>query len=112
MAMNVVSTPPLNTPVRRTGVTTAVAGATELVAAEAGRRIRVLGLISVTTAANSIKFQSATTDITALFPLAANGGFTLPFTEHGWCETAVGEALNINLSAATSTGTQVVYMVV
>lgn len=112
MAMNVTSTPPLNTPVRRIGVTAAGAGANALVSAEAGRRIRVLGLVAVTTAANSIKFQSATTDITGLFPLAANGGFTLPFNEHGWFETTAGEALNINLSAATSTGTQVVYMVV
>lgn len=112
MAMNVVSIPPLNTAVRRVGSTPAALGANLLVAAEAGRRIRVLGIIAVTTAANSIKFQSDTTDISGLFPLAANGGFTLPFNEHGWFETLAGQALNINMSVATSTGVQVVYMVV
>lgn len=112
MAMNVVNIPPLNTAVRRKGQTATNSGATAVVAAEAGRRIRVLGMIVVSTTANSIKLQSDTTDITGLFPLAANGGFTLPFNEHGWCETASGEALNINMSAATSTGLQIVYMVV
>ena len=112
MAMNVVNIPPLNTAVRRTALTTAASGATALVAAEAGRRIRVLGIVAITTLANSIKLQSATTDISGLFPLAANGGLVLPYCDHGWVETASGEALNINLSVGTSTGIQVIYMVV
>lgn len=112
MAMNVTSTPPLNTAVRRKALTTASSGATELVAAEAGRRIRVLGIVAITTLANSIKLQSATTDISGLFPLAANGGLVLPYCDHGWVETTAGQALNINMSVATSTGIQVIYMVV
>ena len=112
MAMNVQIVPPLNTAVRRKAVTTAALGATELVAAEAGRRIRVLAIVAITTLANSINLESATTDISGIFPLAANGGLVLPYTEQGWCETAVGEALNITLSAATSTGIQLIYMVV
>jgi len=111
MAMNVCIVPPLNTAVRRKALTTATSGA-ELVAAEAGRRIRVLGIVAITTLANSINLESGTTDITGIFPLAANGGLVLPYTEQGWCETAVGEALNITLSVATSTGIQLIYMVV
>lgn len=112
MAMNVCVVPPLNTAVRRKALTTASSGATELVAAEAGRRIRVLGMVAITTLANSINLESATTDITGIFPLAANGGLVLPYTEQGWCETAEGVALNITMSVATSTGIQLIYMVV
>lgn len=90
----------------------AAAGATGLVAAVAGKKIRVLALLAVTTLANNIKLQSGNTDITGLFPLAANGQLPLPFNEHGWCETVAGAALNINLSAATATGVQLVYTLI
>jgi len=69
-------------------------------------------MVVVTTLANSVNLESGTTDITAIFPLAANGGFSLPYCEHGWCETAVGAALNVTLSVATSTAIQVIYMVI
>lgn len=112
MAMNVQIVPPRTTAVRRVAVTTAASGATALVAAEEGRRIRVLAIVAISTLANSINLESGTTDITGIFPLAANGGLVLPYTEQGWCETAEGEALNITMSVATSTGIQLIYMVV
>jgi hypothetical protein len=71
----------------------------------------VLSVVLVSTAANSVKFLSAATQISATFPLAANGGVVLPFNDHGWFETAVSEALNLNMTAATSTGVQVHYIV-
>lgn len=111
MAMNTVRIAPLSTAVRKTYVNASSLGSNAVVTAESGRKIRVLAMVAVTTLANSIKLMSAATDITATFPLAANGGFTLPFNEHGWCETAAGEALNINLSVATATGVQIVYQV-
>lgn len=111
MAMNVVNIPPLQTAVQRAAVTTATTGAT-LVAAVTGKKIRVLAMVAITTLANSINLDSNTTDITGIFPLAANGGLVLPYCEHGWCETVAGEALNITLSVATSTGIQLIYMVV
>jgi hypothetical protein len=86
-------------------------GNTAVVAALPNARIRVLSVAVVAAAANSVKFQSGTTDISALFAFAANGGLVLPFNEHGWFETAVGEALNINLSAATAVGAQIQYIV-
>ena len=86
-------------------------GNTEVVAAQAsGIRIRVLAVIVVSTLANIVKFQSATTDISASYPLAANGGFVLPMNPHGWFETAAAAALNINLSVATATGVNVVWV--
>jgi hypothetical protein len=111
MAMNVINVVPLNTAVQRAAVTTATSGAT-LVAAQTGKRIRVLAMVAITTLANSINLDSGTTDITGIFPLAANGGLVLPFCEHGWCETAAGEALNVTISVATSTGIQLIYMVI
>lgn len=85
-------------------------GDTEIVAAVAGAKIRVLALAMVTTSANSVHFRSATTPISATFPLGANGGVVLSLNEHGWFETAAGEALNINMSAASATGVQIQYI--
>lgn len=90
----------------------AAAGSNVLIAAVAGKKIRVLGLMAVAAAANSIKLQSAAADITGLFALAANGQLSLSFNEHGWCETVAGDALNINLSAAAAVGVQVVYTLI
>ncbi len=107
---NVTRTSPLKTAHLNVGITSSSSGSNTVVAAAAGVRYRVLSAVVVSTIANSVKFMSAATDITATFPLGANGGLVLPFNEHGWCETAVGEALNINFSAATSTGVQVHYI--
>lgn len=87
-------------------------GNTAVVAAQASNKIRVLSVAVITTLANDIKFQSATTDITALFPLGANGGFILPPNPAGWFETSINEALNINLSVATATGVNITYELV
>lgn len=85
-------------------------GSTTLVAAVPGARYRVLAVAVITTLANNVKFLSNASDITATFPLAANGGLVLPFNEHGWFQTNLGEALNVNLSVATATGVQLQYI--
>jgi hypothetical protein len=81
-------------------------GANELVAADAaGRRIRVVaGLLSASGGANDVKFQSAATDITGVIGLPADGQLPIDPFLHGHFETAAGEALNLNLSAATAVG--------
>jgi hypothetical protein len=107
---NVTRTVPLVTSHVNLGATPASSGATALVAAVAGTKYRVLALAAIATLANSIKFQSASTDITGTFPLGANGGLVLPFNEHGWFETNVNEALNVNMTVATSTGVQIQYI--
>jgi len=110
MGANVVRTAPRVTPHSNAFVTSASSGANSVVAAKTGFKHRVLSVVAVTTLANAVKFQSASTDISATFPLGANGGLVLPFNEHGWFETASGEALNVNLGTATSTGVQVHYI--
>ena len=108
---NVTRTPPQNTSVKSTFLNASSLGATELIPAKPGMSIRVISLAVVGTVATGIKFQSASTDISPLFPIGANGGLVLPFNEHGWIQTNVGEALNINLSVATATGMLINYIV-
>lgn len=98
--------------VNRTSITASASGATVVVAAQGGGiRIRVLSVFVCTSTAVGVKFQSASTDISGLSALAANGGFVMPETSHGWFQTAANEALNVNLSgAATSVGVTVVWV--
>lgn len=110
--MNVTSTPPKNTTVTSVLLDASASGATAIVAATPGRQIRVVSLAFVTTAANTVKLLSASTAITPGWPMAANGGMVLPYNDHGWCQTAVNEALNVNLSAATATGVLLQYIVI
>jgi hypothetical protein len=113
MANHVVRVAPLKTAHITGFANPSASGNTALVAAVPGAAIRVLGVALVNGGtANNIKFQSATTDISALFALGINGGFVLPFNEHGWMQTAIGEALNINLSGATAVGVQISYILV
>lgn len=82
---------------------------TAVVAAISGKVIKVHAVTIVTTLANSVSFKSATTAISAVSPLAANGGMVLPFNENGWFKTVAGEALNFTTTAATACGCTVVY---
>ncbi len=107
---NVTSAAPRVSPHVNVGATTASSGATALVAAAAGAKYRVLQVAVISTLANSVKFQSASTDISGTFPLGANGSLVLPYNEHGWFETNENEALNINMTVATSTGVQIQYI--
>lgn len=109
---NVTRTPPQNTSVKNTFLNTAALGTTQIISAKPGSAIRVVSFAIVSTLANNVKFLSDATDISALFPLGANGGLVCSFNEHGWFQTAVGEALNINLSVGTATGIQLNYIVV
>lgn len=85
-------------------------GNTQVVAAQgAGVRIRVLSVFVVATTAVTIKFQSATTDISAGFPVGATSGFAV-VNNHGIFQTAANEALNINLGGAVATGVQVTWV--
>lgn len=91
-------------------LTPSASGTSTVVAAQGGQRIRVLQLCVITGGANNVKFQSnGTTDLTALFPLAQNGGFVMPYSDIGWFNTAIGESLTINMTGAVSTAIQLVW---
>lgn len=108
---NVVRTAPHKTPHVNVPLSTSSSGDNTVVAAIAGAKIRVLAAAVVSTLANVVTFKSgASTSISGAFPLGANGGIVLPFNEHGWFETATGEALVLNMGTATATGVQVQYI--
>lgn len=94
---------------------------TTIVAAVAGKKIRVLGYVLVVGAAGmKPKWFSAaggTAKIGAL-PLGANGGVSAPVVDSdlsnprgvgGWFETVAGEALVLNTQAAGDVGGHVLY---
>lgn len=89
------------------GISVAASGV--LLPAVAGKRIMVHAFAAISTVATNAKLQSNGVDITGNFPLAANGGFVLPWSEAGWAVGEVGQALSIVLSVATNTGIQLNY---
>lgn len=91
-------------------------GNNEIVAAVAGKRIRVVGYVLSFSGSVNAKWRSASTDLSGLLYGAANtvvSAAPMPKGERGGqaghMETATGEALNLNLSAATAVGGHVAY---
>lgn len=107
---NVTRTPTKTITIPTTFINTSTTGANQLVAAAPGFSIRVIQAVITTTLANTVKFQSSTNDISSLMTLSASGNLVLPFNEHGWFQTNVGEALNLNISVATATGLTISYI--
>lgn len=88
-------------------------GNTEIVAAVAGKKIRVINYLVTNDATSTIRtnFQSSTTAISATHTLAARGGGHTRQAIQGWTfETVAGEALNLNLSASGTVGGDVGYV--
>lgn len=88
-----------------------------IVSAVAGYKIRVIAMKAITagTATNvtfNTKPSGAGTAITCLNPYGANGGEVLPLNDAGWFETNVGEGLTVTTGAGSTTGIQVVYLLV
>lgn len=83
-------------------IDTAASGNTTLVAAVAGKKIRVTAFVAVGAGAVNIAFQSGAggTGLTGAMPLAANTSLVVGDNPSGWFETAAGALLNLNLSAA------------
>ena len=97
--------------IQRSSINAAALGSNAGVPAQgAGIKIRVLGFIIISTIAQTVKFLSGASAISADFPVAANGGVSSDVSEFGWFETNANEALNVNLSAATATGIQVIWV--
>jgi hypothetical protein len=92
----------------------AALGANTLIAAVAGRKIRVLALTLVGAGAVEAKFQSgaAGTDLTGAMALAASTVVSASYNPAGHFETAAGVLLNLNLSAATGVRGWLTYVLV
>jgi hypothetical protein len=87
------------------------AGDTQIVSAVSGKRIRVVAYAISSSATINIKFRSGTTDITGILSVTQRGVTTHSY-DGGLFQTAVGQPLNINLSAAATVGGYVVYRLV
>jgi len=89
-------------------ISATTSGDTQIVAAVSGKRIRVIAYAVVASATVNIKFRSGTTDITGSMRVVESGGIAHAY-DGGLFQTAVGQALNINLSANATVGGYVVY---
>lgn len=77
------------------------------VAAVAGKKIRLISyrLSNNGAAACTVKWQSATTDLTGPLSLVNDvAGINGPYNPDGHCETAAGEALNLAQSGTEALG--------
>jgi hypothetical protein len=91
--------------VKRAAIDAATSGDNTLVAAVTGKKIRVLAcLITMTGTAVTIRFESGAggTALTGQMTPAQGQSFVLPYNPHGWCETAAGSLLNLELGGAQS----------
>jgi hypothetical protein len=82
----------------------ATSGDNTLLAAVASKKIRVLSLYLVASAAVTVRFESGAsgTALSGQLSLAANGGFVLPYNPVGHFETATNTLLDLELSGAIS----------
>lgn len=98
-------------------IAAASSGDNTLVAAVSSKKIRVLAMMIVATSAVSLYFTSAAGG-TVIFggstnkiAIAANGGFSLPFSPVGWFEnSSVTQALIMNLSSGVAVSGGLVYV--
>ena len=98
--------------VKHAKIATADSGATVIVAAVTGYKIKVCHVNVTASNAVNVKWQSASTDLTGLAYLTQYSGYETAFCPPAFgClfETAVGEALNINLSGAIAVGGFITY---
>ena len=89
-------------------ISATTSGDTQIVPAVSGKRIRVIAYAVIASATVSIKFRSGTTDITGSMRVVEGGGIAHAY-DSGLFQTAVDQALNINLSANATVGGYVVY---
>lgn len=92
----------------------AVSGNNTLVAAVAGKKIRVLGFVLVSAGTVTARFESAAdgTALTGQMTLAVNTVVSSGYNALGWFETVAGQLLNLELSAAVSVDGVLTYVLV
>jgi hypothetical protein len=91
-------------------ISASAGGNTPVVAAVSGKKIRVLRWSVSANGAVNAKFQRGTTDVTGLYYLAQYASIGGGYCPVGHFETAVTEALNINLSANVAVGGVITYI--
>ena len=84
---------------KHAAIAAAASGDNTLVAAVTGKKLRVLSLVLLSTANQTVAFESGAsgTALTGDMELAADASLVLPFNPEGWFETAAGALLNLEL---------------
>lgn len=91
----------------------ASSGDNTLVAAVAGKKIRVLAaFLTMTGTAVTIRFESGASGVALTGQMTPTQGstFVLPFNPCGWFETVAGSLLNLELGGAQSVDGALVYV--
>ena len=97
--------------VKHAVITASASGNNTIVAAVTGYRIVLLAYNYMSNGIVNAKWRSNSTDITGLgYMDAAGRGKVCGYNPKGWCKTATGEALNLNLSAAIAVGGEITYV--
>lgn len=86
-------------PIKRAMISEAESGDNPIIAAVAGKKLRVIFLALNSITAVTVRFESGTADgfLTGAMALGATSVFIWPENELGWIETVAGEALNMIL---------------
>lgn len=85
-------------------------GASAIVAAVSGKRIRVRSLVVTFGAATTVKFQNGTTDVSGLLAVAANGQLVLQPDPEGWFpDSGINEAFNVNRTGSCAVAGMLTY---
>ena len=97
---------------RHAAIAAAASGDNTLVAAVTGKKLRVLSLSLVSTAEQTVRFESGAsgTALTGQMELGANVPLVLPFNPEGWFETAAGALLNLELGGANAVAGSLSYV--
>ncbi len=100
--------------IKYAAIDVATSGNNTLVAAVAGKKIRILAVILIAAGTVIARFESAAdgTAMSGQMNLGITSGFCLPYSEAGWGETIVGELLNLELGGAISVDGMLVYRLI
>ena len=100
-----------NFPFSKAAISCSSSGSNTILAAVAGKRYRVCAYHLTVDSTVAITWKSSTTtNLTGAMNMTQ--GISVPFCEVGWFETAVGEALTLNLSAGVQVSGCLVYQLI
>ncbi len=93
-------------------IAVAASGDNTIVAAVAGKKIRVQSLFLVVPSDLTVAFESGAsgTPLTGDMLVLAKTSLVLPFNPNGWFQTVAGVLLNLELSGATAVGGSLSYV--
>ena len=98
--------------VKFASVSVSSSGDNTVIAGVTGLKIKLLSVVLIANGTVNVKWRSNTTDLSGPMPLIANSGFVLPASsaaQGNYLQTATGQSLNLNLSAAVAVSGHISY---